>query len=48
MKIDDLKPTEVIEIVENKPVLEIVTEQEQRADKAYEGMINNALVRVGK
>ncbi|HER2174406.1 TPA: hypothetical protein VJS59_001626 [Streptococcus pyogenes] len=48
MKIDDLKPTEVIEIVENEPVLEIITEQEQRAEKAYKGMINNALVGVGK
>lgn len=48
MKIDDLKPTEVIEIVESEPVLEIITEQEQRAEKAYEGMINNFLAGAGK
>ncbi|MCM3034089.1 hypothetical protein [Niallia sp. MER 6] len=48
MKINDLRSTEVIEIVESEPVLEIVTEQEQSTDKAYLGMINNALVGVGK
>jgi len=44
MKLDDLKPTEIIEIVESEPVLEIITEQEQRTEKAYEGMINNLMI----
>lgn len=45
MKIDDLKPTEVIEIVESEPILdiEIVSEEEARAEKAYKGMVNSVL-----
>jgi hypothetical protein len=41
VKIDDLKHTEVIELVEIEPILEIITEQEQRTEKAYKGMIEN-------
>ncbi|WP_277351309.1 hypothetical protein [Bacillus sp. RO1] len=40
MKNDEI----VIEIVESEPVLEIITEREQQAEKAYEGMIKNLLV----
>ncbi|TWG74394.1 hypothetical protein L604_000700000890 [Bacillus subtilis J27] len=39
MKNDEI----VIEIVESEHFLEIITEQEQQAEKAYEGMIKNLL-----
>lgn len=43
-----MKAKEFIEIVDNEPIIEIITENEKLTEQAYEGIINNLLAKAGK